>query len=351
LKLEVTENVAQRIFESLMSATAPSLADRRVFFLDGTTISLEPTAALKEAFPPAQNQHGSGPRPLLQLLVAHELSSGCALLPEVGPMYGPHALGEAELTKRILPRLPSRSVLIADRNFSIFSVVFPAAKKLGHDVLTRCLDHRFQALVRQATPLPSEDETRRWRLTWKPSRQDLRNNEELSSKDAVEVWLHEIPVSPELTLRLLTTWEISSQEAAEVYHRRVDVETDIRNVKIVLDMDKLRAKSEEMLRKELATSIIAYNLVVQVRRLAAQMAGVPPRRLSFTGTWTAVRVVLLDGNAQTAEEWTKNFALALRIAASRKLPNRPGRSYPRKHLKKRVKSARRASKPKPPPPK
>ncbi len=58
---------------------------------------------------------------------------------------------------------------------------------------------------------------------------------------------------------------------------------DIRDVKVTLNTERIRAHSREMFEKELLTSLVAYNLVVQFRREAARKVGVPPRRLSFTG--------------------------------------------------------------------
>ena len=92
LKPEVTQAVAERVFDSLVATTSPSEAGRRVFLLDGTTITLAPVPALRQAFPPAGNQRGAGVWPVAHLVVAHELESGCALVPELGAKFGPAAL-------------------------------------------------------------------------------------------------------------------------------------------------------------------------------------------------------------------------------------------------------------------
>jgi hypothetical protein len=54
------------------------------------------------------------------LVLAHELASGAALRPEVGAMYGPAADSEVALAVRLIPRIPAKSVLMADRNFGVF---------------------------------------------------------------------------------------------------------------------------------------------------------------------------------------------------------------------------------------
>ena len=52
-----------------------------------------------------------------------------------------------------------------------------------------------------------------------------------------------------------------------------------------MDTENIRAKKLDTVMKELLGSVIAYNLVAQFRRQAAELARVKPRRLSFTGTW------------------------------------------------------------------
>ena len=72
--------------------------------------------------------------------------------------------------------------------------------------------------------------------------------------------------------------------------------------------------------KELHGSIIAYNLVAQFRRQAAQLASVPPRRLSFSGVWLTFRHHLLYAPPQSFEQWRETYVAALISAANRKLP-------------------------------
>ena len=85
---EAVRNFAEFVSDSLINAAPTAFDDRRVSLLDGTTITLAPETELQLelqlAFPPASNQHGEGVWPIAQLVVAHELSSGAALLPEIG---------------------------------------------------------------------------------------------------------------------------------------------------------------------------------------------------------------------------------------------------------------------------
>jgi hypothetical protein len=234
---------------------------------------------------------------------------------------------------------------MADSNFGVFVFCYEAARRTGHDVVTRLTEARFRALVRKARPL----EPGRFELLWKPSPAERKKYPELPADACLKVELHEVQVvtsaGTPLTLRLVTTLVDSGPKLAELYGLRFHVETDIRNVKVVLRMDELRGQSREMIRKEVALGTVAYNLVVQIRRLAAKQAGVPPRKLSFSGSWSLVKILLLEPNNWTTQAFLENFRLVLRGCAQRKIPNRPGRQYPRQTLRRSQKYPYRARTP------
>jgi hypothetical protein len=340
LGVEVAEFAADQVTDALIARTTPSLQNRRVFLVDGSTLSLAPTAALRQAFPPSKNQHGESHWPVLRLVTAHELSSGAALRPEIGQMRGPKAVGEVELSAALMPRLPSHSVLIGDRNFGIFAFVWQA-QQAGHDTLLRLTKTRFQSLQRKARLVaPGE-----WKLEWKPSRWDRLQNPHWPADAVVQVRLHEVKISEKLTLWLVTTLDETAAQLAEFYRGRGHIETDLRDLKQTLRLEEIRGQTEEMVRKELAAATIAYNLVILTRRLAAVRAEVEPRQLSFSRVWALVKGLLQQpiGGADPAKIEQRIDQL-LRMAGQCKLPNRPGRSYPREVIGKRSRFKQRRPK-------
>jgi hypothetical protein len=90
LPLETILEFSQRVCDYLAAISQPLIQGRRTFLLDGTTITLAPTPELQAAYPPAENQHGTSVWPVAQFMVAAELQSGCVLLPQIDPMYGPN---------------------------------------------------------------------------------------------------------------------------------------------------------------------------------------------------------------------------------------------------------------------
>ena len=249
-------------------------------------------------------------------------------------MYGPQAISEIALGIRLLPRIPAESIIMADRGFGIFYFA-QAVCAANLQLVARLTRPRFQALKRKATSIGAG----RWELCWRPSAWDRKRHPDLPADANVFVHLHELEVVDEkgepLTLWLVTTLtdvEADREVWSQLYRCRWRGENDIRDVKTALKMEELRGRSEPMLRKELALGIAAYNLVVQIRRLAAKQAGVEPRRLGFTRTWHVVQIFLLRAANYTAEEYADRFEMALRLAGQQKLPNRPDRHFPRTKL-------------------
>jgi hypothetical protein len=325
---------AAHLFDSLVAGYPPCWRGRRAFSVDGSTLQLAPTPQLRAAYPPARNQHGSSHWPILHLATAHELASGLAVWPEYGPMYGPQAVGEIALAKGLLARLPAGSILLADRNFGTFAFAY-AAVQAGHAVLLRLKQERFEAPRRQAREVGPG----KWALDWRPSRWDRQADPQLPAEAQVRGWLYEVRVSARLTLWLFSSADGTPPEMAALYHRRLDVETDIKDLKITLQLDRVSGKSVALVEKELVAALLAYNLANQVRRLAAQRLRLEPRRLSFAGVWSLVKA-FTDGllRAKTAAAAEADFEQLLRAAGQRQLPRRAeGRSYPREVIPRRRK--------------
>ena len=251
-------------------------------------------------------------------------------------MYGENNTSEAEQAKIITQRIPRGSIVMADSGFGIFYVVYHVVHS-GRPILFRMTKSRFKSLRRRATLIEDYEGQRTYQIRWTPSAKERRLHPELPEDAAVDVFLHEVPLEDGDTLYLVTTLPLSSDRAGEYYSRRYDVEHDIRDVKVTLETENIRAKSVQMVKKELLTSIVAYNLVVQFRRQAAKIANVLPRELSFTRVWGTFQSFLLTQPPCDAAQWQERFEEALNLAAKYgKLPNRskprnsPRRAHPRR---------------------
>ncbi len=333
LRVDVVRQAADEVAAALIAESPASLGGRRVFLVDGSTLSLAPTDELREAYPPARNQHGESHWPILHMVAAHELSGGMAVRPEVGAMYGPDAIGEVPLSSGLMSRLPLGSVLIADRNFGVFAFAW-LADQAGHDFVLRLTEKRFRSLVRAG----SQRGRGRWELTWRPSRSERKSNPRWPAGATLKVRLHEVRISEGPTLWLLSSLPGEGGELAELYGRRQDIETDLRDLKRTLRLEEMRGRSTDIVSKELAAATVAYNLANMIRRMAAARIEVEPRRLSFSRVWSLVKALLLESlDATDPAKIQGRLDMVLRMSGQCKLPSRPGRRYPREVIARRRK--------------
>lgn len=342
LPVAAAREAADRVAAALTAPLPPAWDGLPCYILDGTTLQLAPTPALRRAYPPAANQAGTSAWPILQVLVAHELDTGLALPPAYGPMYGPDPVSELALALRLLPQLPEKAVILADRNFGVFALAY-AAVGSGRHLVARLTRPRWDARRRGARA----DGPGRWRVAWRPTRADRRTHPGLPADAAVECWVYEIAGVDGTPIWVLATGRWAAAEVGALYRRRVAVETDLGNLKVTLAMDRLSGRTPGMVEKELLLGVLAYNLAGQVRRLAAAKAGVPPRALSFAGTWSVLRTFLsLLATGLPEPQWQERFEVVLTMMGQRKLPNRrPGRSYPREVIPRRSRYPERKPKP------
>lgn len=330
LDLSVVTYLFNRITDSIVYPKLPlGHHPRKTFLLDGTTMTLAPSEELKRHFPPATNQHGEAAWPVMLLFVAHDLQSGCAVVPEVGRMYGGKGDSEALLADRIVGKLPRGSIVMADAGLGIFRVAYSCAAS-GHDFLFRLTADRFASMTKRATLISSRWKSKTWRLDWSPNSRECRRCPGLPADAKLRVSIHEVELDNGTKLFLVTTLDEDSHTLSQRYAHRYDVEGDIRSIKVAMNVEQIAAKSKEMVLKELYTSLIAYNLVIQLRRQAAELAGVAPRRLSFQGVWdTYASLLAEDLLSRDAASCVEQFEAALTIASDQLIPNRPGRNYRR----------------------
>lgn len=324
LKLETVTELLDRISMAIVrQARMPG--ERHKVLIDGTTFTLPPTPELKAAFPPAVNQYGESVWPVMMMFVAHELNTGCAIKPEIGAMYGNKTDSELKMARRMFGRLPANSIIVGDAGLGIFSVAHGAAEA-GHDVVLRLSKSRFKSLTKKATQI--FDNT--WSLIWEPTAKERKTTPELPTDAQVEIRIHRKEFDGKEIYLVTTMLRLSRPDVFGMYRCRQDVETDIGDIKVTLDTENIRAKTKEGVLKEMYTSLIAYNSVVQFRRDAARAANKPPREISFKGTLDTYQIFLSEKLLiLEPQDCLAQYAKALRIASKEIIRQRPGRHYKR----------------------
>jgi hypothetical protein len=122
---------------------------------------------------------------------------------------------------------------------------------------------------------------------------------------------------------LLDTHLYPAQAIAELYGLRWDVEIDIGCFKTTMGQGELRCHTPDNIEREIAVSILAYNLVRLLMNDAAQVATLHPREISFSHSrdaWVAFGKEI---------ENAYDLMWIILSACARFVRDRPGRQEPR----------------------
>jgi hypothetical protein len=130
-------------------------------------------------------------------------------------------------------------------------------------------------------------------------------------------------------------------ELAKLYRARWHAELDLSSLKQTMQMDVLRCKTPELVRKELWTHILAYNLIRTILAQAAQKHDLEPRSLSFKGAIQSLKafqpVIALQGEQNTAHRRSLYHELLDAIAHSlRRRPTVSLRTPPQEEARQKL---------------
>jgi hypothetical protein len=273
---------------------------RHVHLVDGSTISMPDTPANQAEYPQPTTQEPGLGFPMARLVVLLSLATAMVKDLAIGPYAGKET-GETALLRELLERFKSGDILLADRYFCSYFMIALLLER-GVDMVTR-LHQARTADFRRGTRLGSGDHLVEWQRPAKPEWMDQETYDRMPASirvREVEVQVHQ-PGFRVDTFVVVTTLtdadQYSRDDLAELYHQRWLAELDIRTIKCTLGLDVLRCRSPEMVRRELWTGLLAYNLIRQTMLQAALQAGRSPRQLSFTAalqkiaaSWTTILV-------------------------------------------------------------
>jgi hypothetical protein len=167
-------------------------------------------------------------------------------------------------------------------------------------------------------------------VTWpRPTRPDWMTPDAWQRYPA-ELSMRECEVDDRVLVTTLLDPRVASpRELDDLYSLRWNIEVDWRTIKVTMDMDVLRCLSPDMIRKEIAVYLLAYNLVRWAVAAAAKLSEVLPRALSFTGAKRALLAFAEQLRRSSRHRLTSMFATVLGAIADMDIPDRPNRVEPR----------------------
>src|SRR6185503_20170414 len=125
---------------------------------------------------------------------------------------------------------------------------------------------------------------------------------------------------------MLDPAQASKADLARLYRARWNNELDLRSIKSTMQMDELRCKTPELVRKEIWTHVLAYNLIRTVAAQAAALHGLQPRSISFKGamqTLEAFQPLIEFQPSHDAAHLQALYQHLLRAIATHQVADRP----------------------------
>jgi hypothetical protein len=328
LSMETTSQVCDEVLAELSTRIAPQPElERPVMLFDGSSLSVEHSPSLLDAFPAGRNQRGLGHWGTVKWVALHDVETGIALRPEWGPMYGPAAVSEQALARQAVERTAASSVIVGDGNFGIFSFAY-AVVQSKREALFRLTKARAQALGAKRL-LPNGE----CHVCWRPSRFEQKKYPELPVDAAIEGRLIVVTQKGFRDSWYLFTTLSEETEAAKIvawYRQRWNMELDLRTLKGTLRIKHLQGKSKAAVEKELLIAVVAYGMVRALMAEAAARAGLHPRQLSFTRAHGLLNTMTSKLCSPDADQRQQAYERLLTYIGQAKLPQRSkARAYPR----------------------
>lgn len=325
LPLALLRRLAVEVGEGLERASPEGWKwrGRKVLLMDGTGISMADSAANQARYPQSGQQEPGLGFPLALVVALISLGTGAVLRWASGPCKG-KATGEQALFRQLMPYLSAGDIVLADRYHCTYFTVAMLAER-GVDVLTRQHQRRITDF-RRGERLGRGDRLVRWVRPQRPRWMDR----ETYARMPEALWLRQTRVAGRILVTTLTDARaVSTLELDALYRRRWQIEVDLRSIKAVMGMDVLAAKSPEMIDKEIAAHLLAYNLVRALMARAAAGAQVLARALSFKASLQLLLAFEQQLRFAAGRRATLMIAHLLGAIARLRLPIRPGRVEPR----------------------
>lgn len=333
LDVRVLQRLSRDLARSLEEeCRAHWLIGRPAFAVDGTVISGPDTESLQSEYP----QHGEmAPGigfPLARVVLVVSLATGAIIDLAIVAHKGLGA-SEHEAYRQTWACLRPGDVVVGDRlYYSYWS--FHDLRRLSVDAVCRKAEFpgtRSSAVMRV---LGRDDRVYVVHKTMRPKWMRKPPFALYPPRQYVRVTGYRLDGGDgrERTIALISTLlngGVRASALAELYHRRWNVELDIRSFKLDLGADILRCKTAEMVRKELWATALAYNAVRAIMARAAALGGVAPRSLSFKGALQAIDAFSLRMNRTEGAERENAMRQMLTAIASHGVGDRPGRVEPR----------------------
>jgi hypothetical protein len=282
------------------------------------------TAENQVEFPQLNSQKPGLGFPILRMVVLISLAAGTVIGYSVGAYQGKKT-GETSLLSQLFGCLSVGDLLMADRYYCTFSII-ALMQALGVPVLFP-IHARKKVDFSKGIRLGAKDHLIDWT---KPKRKPVWMSQQEYADLPITITVREFAVNGMVYVTTLLNKNIhNKRELAILYKERWKIELDFRSIKTNMGMEMLRCKTPDMVKKEIAIHLLAYNIIRGNLAQAGSLHGKIPRQLSFR---SAVQIVIQASKqivALMGEPLMKALQALLKAMTSTVIGKQERKSQPR----------------------
>ena len=329
LSLPDLELILSRMTTDLPKPQQSVLQGRRIVVVDGTGLSMPDTIKNQDQWPQRASQKPGCGFPSMQVCACFDLHSGMLISYGEGDKHN----HEINLLRQQQEHLNKNDIFLADKGFCSYYDL-SKFKSMEVDSVVTVARRKPISASEADRVIANNDLIIRW---YKPNRRAKNISDEEWSEIPQQLELRQIKVVVNtpgfrpsefyIVTTLLDDKRYPTQDIIDLYYQRWDVELFFRDIKTTMNMDVLRCKTPDMIRKEITMYWIVYNCLRCLMIDAASQCQVAIRRISFKGTLQALRQWKLPATKTKKTQQIVNGLYDL--IADCTLHFRPDRSEPR----------------------
>lgn len=308
---------------------------RHAKLVDGFTFTMPDTAKNQAVYPQQKGQALGCGFPIARCVAVISLATACVMDLAIAA-YSGKLTGEGALLRQLLGCFRKDDIAVMDRYYCSYMMI---ALLLNQQVDVCCSKHHTRRSdFRRGKRLGKYDHLILWCRTSRPDWMDQATYDQIPETLLLRELQYNVTEPGFRTKKMIVITSLtdpaqySKESIAELYGFRWNVELDIRSIKSNLNLEHARCKSPEMVRRELWTTILAYNLIRTTAASAAAVHQCQPRQISFTSTCQAILAnwMVISNPCTTAELIYRLTLVVLNQIQACRVADRPGRIEPRK---------------------
>lgn len=256
----------------------------RVMLVDGTTMLMPDTHNNQMTYPQQSVQKPGLGFPIVRLVGLLSLATGSCVDYVLGSYQGKGS-GETSLFSKLIGSLSTSDLLLADRYYTSYAIM--ALLLIQETALIFRQRGNVTSDFRRGQYLGAKDHIISLK---KPKKKPvwMSDNQWIALPD--EIFVREFSVDGVVYVStLLDSKKHPKKGLAQLYQQRWKIELDFRTIKTHMGMEMLRCKTTDMVNKEIAVHLLAYNLIRANLSRAACLNDKKPRYLSFMATVQLMR--------------------------------------------------------------